>query len=319
MRAQRRLALGASPAPVRPAAVCPAEPDSVVGVPVVARGMSAVPGGLAAGGGGVGCRPWSAITVAASGPTSRPLDRLAGVGPGPVPGPPAGPALGVNIGVIDGMYPLGRAGPGEPGGWNVPDRRAAEVSSWARSAALAGRCVGSLARRLMTTASRSIDTSGARCRSGAGSTNRWAPSTSPAPSWVKGGRPLSISYRMQPSAYRSARWSTSPEPLHCSGDMYVGVPITAPVVVWLTASALPLSLAMPKSSSLVRAPVGISGSGTRKMLSGLRSRWTMPWACTAASELHTLRTIHAASPSPMRPWRRMYCDSGSPSRNSITM
>ena len=36
---------------------------------------------------------------------------------------------------------------------------------------------------------------------------------------------------------------------------------------------------------------GVSGSGTRNMLSGLRSRWTMPLACAAASALAMPRAI----------------------------
>jgi hypothetical protein len=54
--------------------------------------------------------------------------------------------------------------------------------------------------------------------------------------------------------------------------MYVGVPMTAPVLVALPASPISVSLAMPKSRSLGRSPSAESGSGIRKMLSGLRSR-----------------------------------------------
>ena len=42
------------------------------------------------------------------------------------------------------------------------------------------------------------------------------------------GRPMRHSNAMQPSAQRSARWSTFPCPFTCSGDMYAGVPKTAP-------------------------------------------------------------------------------------------
>ena len=57
--------------------------------------------------------------------------------------------------------------------------------------------------------------------------------------------------------------------------MYAGVPITRPVRVWCELMpSLPVSFAMPKSSSLTKSrsrPRWI-----RMMLSGLRSRWTMP-------------------------------------------
>jgi hypothetical protein len=66
-------------------------------------------------------------------------------------------------------------------------------------------------------------------------------------------------------------------PAHCSGAIYDGVPRTAPVRVCDQLSlATSLSLAMPKSRSFTRSPLATSESGTRKMLSGLMSRWTMP-------------------------------------------
>ena len=101
--------------------------------------------------------------------------------------------------------------------------------------------------------------------------------------------------------------------------MYVGVPITAPVFVAACAEPMSVSFAMPKSSSLIRSPFGMSGSGTRKMLSGLRSRWTMPLSCAAASALHTPRRSAAASPSGIGPRVLIRRASVTPSRNSITM
>src|SRR5580698_2717958 len=67
--------------------------------------------------------------------------------------------------------------------------------------------------------------------------------------------------------------------------MYVGVPINWPLrVIMRFAGSASLSLATPKSRILARSPPGASRSGTRNKLSGLRSRWTMPAACVAASE-----------------------------------
>ena len=42
-------------------------------------------------------------------------------------------------------------------------------------------------------------------------------------------------------------------------------------------TSVPDSFAMPKSRTFTRSPLARSSSGTRKMLSGLRSRWMMPW------------------------------------------
>ncbi len=62
----------------------------------------------------------------------------------------------------------------------------------------------------------------------------------------------------------SLRRSTFLVSRHCSGDMYSGVPNTAPVLVRPPVSSLSaISLAMPKSSSLIRTLAGMSGSGTR--------------------------------------------------------
>src|SRR6185295_1238594 len=48
-------------------------------------------------------------------------------------------------------------------------------------------------------------------------------------------------------------------------------------------SPLSMSLAMPKSRILTATPAPPSDPVARNTLSGLRSRWTMPAACAAAS------------------------------------
>ncbi len=60
----------------------------------------------------------------------------------------------------------------------------------------------------------------------------------------------------------SARQSTAEESPHCSGAMYVGVPIV-PIVLGEPPAIVPLSLAMPKSRILTRSPDARSSSRTR--------------------------------------------------------
>src|SRR6185503_3335490 len=76
----------------------------------------------------------------------------------------------------------------------------------------------------------------------------------------------------------SLRRSTAP-PIACSGAMYSGVPIATPgLVSWRSRPAL---RAMPKSSTLTKS--ALPSRETRKTFSGLRSRWTTPAECAAAS------------------------------------
>ena len=75
--------------------------------------------------------------------------------------------------------------------------------------------------------------------------------------------------------------------------MYAGVPITMPVCVRCPSSTSPISLAMPKSSSL--AYESPCCGCTIQMLSGLRSRWTIPWRCAASSAWQICRRRRRAS------------------------
>ena len=68
----------------------------------------------------------------------------------------------------------------------------------------------------------------------------------------------------------------------------------------------------------MRSPPGTSASGTRKTLSGLRSRWTMPLAWAAVSAPAIWRVMERALWYETRP-RRARADSDSPCRCSITM
>jgi len=88
---------------------------------------------------------------------------------------------------------------------------------------------------------------------------------------------------MTPSDHTSVRASTLRAERICSGDMYVGEPSTACVVV-ISRSPRPCTLEMPKSSTLTHGEP--SRRVVRKRLAGLRSRWTMPraWASASASQ-----------------------------------
>jgi hypothetical protein len=105
-------------------------------------------------------------------------------------------------------------------------------------------------------------------------------------------------------------------PRHCSGDMYAGVPMIAPAWVRAEASVV-RSLAIPKSRIFTRSPPMTSASGTRNTFSGLRSRWTMPLACAAASVVAIWRARRRASRIGSGP-RASRVSSDSPCRNSMT-
>ena len=65
--------------------------------------------------------------------------------------------------------------------------------------------------------------------------------------------------------------------------------------------------------------VASRSSGTRKRLSGLRSRWTMPAAWAAASALAVCAAMRRASATGSRPRSRRRAARFSPSSSSITM
>ncbi len=90
---------------------------------------------------------------------------------------------------------------------------------------------------------------------------------------VKGSSPESIWYPTMPSEYRSLRPSISRSPAHCSGLMNAGVPIAVPVAVSRESLPCVIARAMPKSVTIAR-PLSLS----RRMLSGLMSRWMTPRA-----------------------------------------
>ncbi len=79
---------------------------------------------------------------------------------------------------------------------------------------------------------------------------------------MNGGRPVTSSNRVQPTAYRSTRWVTF-WPVICSGAMYSGVPRIS--VRRIDSSRM--TRARPKSPSFT------TFSDDTKMLAGLMSRW----------------------------------------------
>ncbi len=83
-----------------------------------------------------------------------------------------------------------------------------------------------------------------------------------------GNSPVTISYSMSPRDHTSVRASTGRSASACSGDMYIGVPISEPAAVsvdWF-GSPLPTCFTMPKSSNFT------SPSFVTKAFAGLRSR-----------------------------------------------
>ena len=115
---------------------------------------------------------------------------------------------------------------------------------------------------------------------------------------------------MIPSVNKSERGSTF-SPLACSGDMYSGVPMRAPVRVSPDTS---IERAMPKSITLIR-PLFSS----TMMFCGFRSRWITPSECAASSAAHTWRmTLTASTGSNLSLVRRRSLRSW-PWTNSIVM
>ena len=94
-----------------------------------------------------------------------------------------------------------------------------------------------------------------------------------------GSLPVSMLNATSASEYVSLRPSSlSPE--SCSGLMYSGVPTTMPVLVTFWPSSAP-ALAMPKSTTFTTSTP--SRPLASMMLSGFRSRWTMPMSCATDS------------------------------------
>ena len=125
---------------------------------------------------------------------------------------------------------------------------------------------------------------------------------------TNGRWPVSSSYSTMPALKTSERGSTA-LPMHCSGDMYDGVPITMPVSVRFDMS----TRATPKSATL-SSPVGVT-----IRFDGLMSRWTTPQRC-ANSSASSSWVISATSCAKSNEVRRVrYSRSPVPSTYSITM
>jgi hypothetical protein len=184
------------------------------------------------------------------------------------------------------------------------------------TAAMSGRSSGRLASSWASRLSSAAGSSGTSARADGGGAWRCLSQASPTDAQTNGGLPVASSNARQPSEYTSARPSTLPLARHCSGDMYAGVPIALAVPVM--SIALWVSLAMPKSRTLTRSPLGSSASGTTNTLSGLRSRWMMPAACVASSTPAICLAMSHTRSTGNRPARRTRRDSGSPSSSSIT-
>ena len=123
----------------------------------------------------------------------------------------------------------------------------------------------------------------------------------------------------------SARWSMAATcPMACSGDMYRGVPRIDPTMVPepLVVTAGPglcgtSTFEMPKSTILTK--FGRSSLFRTKILSGLRSRWTMPFLCAAESPLSTWTMRCVASGMGRTGVFFSVSASDSPSSSSITI
>ena len=96
--------------------------------------------------------------------------------------------------------------------------------------------------------------------------------------------------------------------------MYSGVPTTRPVFVTFWFSA-PAALAIPKSTTFTQSePSRLRAS---MMLSGLRSRWTIPMSCATLRASAACRVISAARRGGSAPTASITAVSDSPSTYSI--
>jgi hypothetical protein len=191
---------------------------------------------------------------------------------------------------------------------------AAPLADWKRRP-------GSFSRHRSTTWATCAGSSGG---SGVGSLWRMAYPLSTNEPPGKARVPERSSWSTTPRLNRSDR-ASSGSPRTCSGDMYPGVPSTAPVRVappvgvtvasisprGPASAAASASLAMPKSRSFT------CRSGPTNTLSGFTSRWMTPRACAAASPRASCAPHSSAVWTGMRPrvirWR-----SDSPSSSSVT-
>ncbi len=174
--------------------------------------------------------------------------------------------------------------------------------------ASAGRSSGSRLVARDTSASRDSGRPGTTL-DGAGTTSLtclWATTSGLSP--VCGWLPVSISNSITPVAYTSVRAS---EALcdTCSGARYAAVPMSIPVLVWLTAEA---ARASPKSATFTVLP------SPSRTFSGLTSRWTIPAWCAAARPARTPLVMSSASREASLPRSRSSSRSVRPGTYSMT-
>ncbi len=108
-------------------------------------------------------------------------------------------------------------------------------------------------------------------------------------------------------------------PVNCSGLMYGGVPRTIPC--WVSFCSFLSSsfdrFAIPKSSTFTKS--FDPARSVRTMLSGFKSRWTIPRPCASSSEPHTWFMIFSTRAGSIAPPFSSVSARFFPSTNSITM
>ncbi len=109
------------------------------------------------------------------------------------------------------------AGVGYEPSFTGPAQAGSVVSASANAAMSGKRSSRSFCRARKMTRSRCSDTSGFTARGDRGTSRRCISTSSPRASDMKGRRPHTVSYRINPSAYMSLRGSIS-QPRSCSGD-----------------------------------------------------------------------------------------------------
>ncbi|OIQ76346.1 hypothetical protein GALL_419770 [mine drainage metagenome] len=140
-----------------------------------------------------------------------------------------------------------------------------------------------------------------------GSPERARASTTSTGRTPKGARPVAANASTAAQPHQSLVGDGS-APSSSSGGRYPGVPATSPTLVTRASSA---DCAIPKS-------IRTGPSSVSMMLLGLRSRWTTPAACTAASASSRPAARSASASASSGPARRTRSSRVSPSTSSVT-
>ncbi len=202
----------------------------------------------------------------------------------------------------------------------VPAGKSATIASRI-SFALWNRVATSMSSARFTTAATLSGIHGAWLRTGGAGSEQIASKRSPSVSAVWCGvTPVSTWNSTTPADQTSARASRFFAPLACSGDMYIGEPMSELVCVSATSCALAsgsaFTFAMPKSQILTTiSPAALCA---RKTFAGLMSRWMTPASCARSRPSSSCAMMRSPTSHRTTPRRFSIVSRSSPESSSIT-